>query len=918
MNSTSDFNSANRINPSVTNREPNTSHFISTAVNRRTQTTHLASINPPPIGIHTTQPLSIHTPPATNAQRDSNEGPPPYPTHTQTLSFPPYYSTAPAETSVATNLHKAVPFDKRSLSDTVLHVSSSPSALHSNRIEAEAFMSNRGGQSPFRHAQVNIGGLNVGPSGHSPQSTSGLFSTAKRSRVPVVIFTLLLIIIIFAIDKATSRGNISDRSSVGVGGQFVAGAEQLLGGDPNKNPAPDNELAKREKALEMERIQKEKLLADSKAQVEVREGKVAEGNNAQQSPKDVPVGGVGAADKIADVIAVRDPNLVYYPNSREMEMNLGAGYDSRTDARYVDAHHLIIVPGHAVFKGLDYREWASTENWAFEPWQTNMVGVTEIMIQTYAQHIKRALITMLRSFEESKTATNEQRKQASLLNNQNLDREKRKGTGKESKSLPIPSRAVNEAVVNLDPKPHHHNDQKEEAIGGKGDEKPAANVPEQPILKADDQLNKKLDAADEEAAGGVKQLPKEGKRGEVNDDKRSGARNFAAQDAIPDQADIDPSHRAALRRHIKESIVLFSGGQSRIDSGPRSEGLSYYMLASAMNYWNLFDRLDLPSADEEAQRILPMKSGKVTGAAVQQNLLQIQENTEQKSKPNNGVTLPHVEAQVDASPYLSVDPKSARILAEQHIFVEEFARDSYENLLFGIARFYEITGKYPKKITVVGFEYKRERFETIHRHAIRFPVSDFNYIGIDYLEAAANVGITIPPLLEPDAFEALMAATATAPPSQAAGLWDSSAPSTQLIGTDVAAQGAPPKLKADFGAERMDNKKVVIDRDVAALAIIQQQGALVAPDVLASELKIKKEQAIAAKYLLTANDAKTIAYVRDDMYLCKANLNTRRNRNPQHRVEPYQRSAPHLIPLLKHCGPELFAGQLPWAYGGSD
>jgi len=57
--------------------------------------------------------------------------------------------------------------------------------------------------------------------------------------------------------------------------------------------------------------------------------------------------------------------------------------------------------------------------------------------------------------------------------------------------------------------------------------------------------------------------------------------------------------------------------------------------------------------------------------------------------------------------------------------------DSFQNLLFSIARFHEHTGSYPQKITVVGYEMKRARFVELHRTAIRWPESRFNYIGID-------------------------------------------------------------------------------------------------------------------------------------------------------------------------------------------
>ena len=62
--------------------------------------------------------------------------------------------------------------------------------------------------------------------------------------------------------------------------------------------------------------------------------------------------------------------------------------------------------------------------------------------------------------------------------------------------------------------------------------------------------------------------------------------------------------------------------------------------------------------------------------------------------------------------------------------MEEFARDSYENLLFSICRFYEIVGNYPSKITVIGFDFKSHRFTDLHRSAIGYPSGNFSYIGM--------------------------------------------------------------------------------------------------------------------------------------------------------------------------------------------
>jgi hypothetical protein len=40
---------------------------------------------------------------------------------------------------------------------------------------------------------------------------------------------------------------------------------------------------------------------------------------------------------------------------------------------------------------------------------------------------------------------------------------------------------------------------------------------------------------------------------------------------------------------------------------------------------------------------------------------------------------------------------------------EEYALDSYENLLFAFARFHEVTGRWPEKVTVVGYGMKQRR-----------------------------------------------------------------------------------------------------------------------------------------------------------------------------------------------------------------
>lgn len=142
---------------------------------------------------------------------------------------------------------------------------------------------------------------------------------------------------------------------------------------------------------------------------------------------------------------------------------------------------------------------------------------------------------------------------------------------------------------------------------------------------------------------------------------------------------IERSLKELKVRGIQKSIVVFSGGQTK-KAGPRSEGLSYYLVAEANQLFNVFE-----------------------------------------------------------------DPAVQEQVLTTRLFAEEFARDSYENLLFAICRFYEVVGRYPAKIVVVNWNYKRERFEQYHRAAVRWPMSQFEYIGIDMIDAARNLGLQIPP-----------------------------------------------------------------------------------------------------------------------------------------------------------------------------
>lgn len=128
-----------------------------------------------------------------------------------------------------------------------------------------------------------------------------------------------------------------------------------------------------------------------------------------------------------------------------------------------------------------------------------------------------------------------------------------------------------------------------------------------------------------------------------------------------------------LTRDDPRALLIFSGGETRAVAGPRSEAQSYWVVAEHERWFR------------------------------------------------------HDADATDSSEVPSTDPDPVSLRAT----TEEYARDSFENLLFGVCRFHEVTGSYPSRVTVVGFGFKRHRFESLHRAALRFPTTRFAYEGVD-------------------------------------------------------------------------------------------------------------------------------------------------------------------------------------------
>lgn len=60
---------------------------------------------------------------------------------------------------------------------------------------------------------------------------------------------------------------------------------------------------------------------------------------------------------------------------------------------------------------------------------------------------------------------------------------------------------------------------------------------------------------------------------------------------------------------------------------------------------------------------------------------------------------------------------------------EEFSRDSFDNVLFSLARFYECTGRFPDKLSIISWIFKQKRFRH-HVQTVSWPLDKFVFVGV--------------------------------------------------------------------------------------------------------------------------------------------------------------------------------------------
>jgi dihydrofolate synthase len=96
--------------------------------------------------------------------------------------------------------------------------------------------------------------------------------------------------------------------------------------------------------------------------------------------------------------------------------------------------------------------------------------------------------------------------------------------------------------------------------------------------------------------------------------------------------------------------------------------------------------------------------------------------SEARSYYNVALTLEHFGLLEAGSPAIKANPR---------ILLDEFALDSYYNILLSLGEFWRSTGKWPSRLSIVSHGFKRRRIVDGHCGAIGFPLDRVKYIGID-------------------------------------------------------------------------------------------------------------------------------------------------------------------------------------------
>mmetsp|Transcript_5265 Transcript_5265/g.10851 ORF Transcript_5265/g.10851 Transcript_5265/m.10851 type:complete len:358 (+) Transcript_5265:140-1213(+) len=189
----------------------------------------------------------------------------------------------------------------------------------------------------------------------------------------------------------------------------------------------------------------------------------------------------------------------------------------------------------------------------------------------------------------------------------------------------------------------------------------------------------------------------------------------------------------------ERNALVFQEAQSFNNDG--LAGKAQHLVMVAGHSVTISDHLKDADSDENDWSLESYQKGEGLPQAIHRHIVAGIEEARKDPKAllvfSGGETRGHIGPQTEAQTYYHVAdamnlwPSDDSSSVRSRATTEEFATDSFENLMFSIARFHEVTGEYPKKITVVSYSFKGRRFETLHAPALRWPSDRFVYVGVD-------------------------------------------------------------------------------------------------------------------------------------------------------------------------------------------
>lgn len=90
---------------------------------------------------------------------------------------------------------------------------------------------------------------------------------------------------------------------------------------------------------------------------------------------------------------------------------------------------------------------------------------------------------------------------------------------------------------------------------------------------------------------------------------------------------------------------------------------------------------------------------------------------------SGGATELHAGSRSEAQGYFEIADRAGfwgHAQVRERCVLEEFALDSFLNLMYGLCRFREAAGHWPARVTVAGWGFKSRRFSELHRTALRW------------------------------------------------------------------------------------------------------------------------------------------------------------------------------------------------------